>query len=76
MALGAGVMLLLLLTVLALFLGDSVLAFISDQLDWRRAFRLELEREQTRRAELQQRRDAIIWRRLQDDQQPIDHGRP
>lgn len=38
--LAAGVM----FTVLALFLGDSVLAFISEQLDRRRAFRLELER--------------------------------
>jgi hypothetical protein len=69
---GVGIM----FTVLALFLGDSVLAFISDQLDRRRAYRLELEREQTRRVEFQQRRDAIIWRQLQGDHQPTDPGRP
>jgi hypothetical protein len=63
-------------TVLALFLGDSVLAFISEQLDRRRAYRLELEREETRRVELQQRRDAIIWRELQGDHQPTDQSRP
>jgi hypothetical protein len=71
MALAAGSM----FTILALFLGDSVLAFISDQLDRRRAWRLELEREQTRRVELQQHRDAIIWRQLQGDQQPTDPSR-
>jgi hypothetical protein len=57
-------------TVLALFLGDSVLVFLSDQLDRRRTLRLELAREQTRQAELQQRRDAIVWSRLQGDHQP------
>jgi hypothetical protein len=74
MALAAGIM----FTILALFLGDSVLAFISEQLDRRRAWRLKLEREQTRRVELQQRRDAIIWRQLQGDgdQQPSDPSRP
>jgi hypothetical protein len=72
MAIGAGIM----FTLLALFLGDSVLAFISDQLDRRRAYRLELEREHTRRVELQQHRDAIIWRQLQGDHQPTDPGRP
>jgi hypothetical protein len=72
MALAAGIM----FTILALFLGDSVLAFISEQLDRRRAWRLELEREQTRRAELQQHRDALIWRQLQGDHQPTDRGRP
>jgi hypothetical protein len=46
--LAAGIM----FTILALFLGDSVLAFLSEQLERRRAFRLELEREQTRRGEL------------------------
>jgi hypothetical protein len=71
--LAAGVM----FTVLALFLGDSVLAFISEQLGRRRAFRLELERELTHRVELQQRGDAIIWRQLRDDHlQPADQGRP
>ena len=72
MLLAAGII----FTILALFLGDSVLAFLSEQLDRRRAWRLELEREQTRRVELQQRRDAIIWRQLQGDQQPTDQGRP
>jgi hypothetical protein len=71
--LAAGIM----VTVLALFLGDSVLAFISDQLDRRRTYRLELEREQTRRVELQQRRDTMIWRQLQGDhQQPTNQGQP
>jgi hypothetical protein len=71
--LAAGVM----FTVLALFLGDSVLAFISEQLGRRRAFRLELEHELTHRVELQQRRDAIIWRQLRDDHpQHADQGRP
>jgi hypothetical protein len=51
-------------TLLALFLGESILAFLSEQLDRRRAYRLELAREQTRRAELQQARDALVWREL------------
>jgi hypothetical protein len=72
MLLGAAIM----FTILSLFLGDSVLAFIGDQLDRRRTYRLEREREQTRRVELQQRRDAIIWRQLQGDHQPTDQGRP
>jgi hypothetical protein len=73
MALGAGIM----FTLLALFLGDSVLAFLSEQLDRRRAYRLELEREQTRRVELQQRRDALIWRQLQGDSlQLSDYSQP
>jgi hypothetical protein len=71
--LGAAIM----FTVLALFLGDSVLAFISEQLDRRRAFRLALVREQTRQVELQQHRDAIIWQKLQGDHQPpADPARP
>jgi hypothetical protein len=70
--LGAAIM----FTVLALFLGDSLLAFISEQLDRRRTFRLELAREQTRQVELQQRRDAIIWQQVQGDHQPIDPARP
>jgi hypothetical protein len=57
-------------TVLALFLGDSVLAFLSEQLDRRRTFRLELAREQTRQVALQQHRDVTIWQQLQDDHQP------
>jgi hypothetical protein len=65
--LGAAIMM---ITVLALFLGDSVLAFISEQLDARRTYRLELAREQTRRVELEQRREAIIWRQLEGDHQP------
>jgi hypothetical protein len=63
MALAAGIM----FTVLALFLGDSVLAFVSEQFDRRRAYQLEVEREKTRRVEFQQRRDAIIWHQLQGD---------
>jgi hypothetical protein len=64
-------------TVLALFLGDSVLAFLGDQLTARRAFRLELAREQTRRVELEQRRETIIWQQLQGDyQSPTDSDRP
>jgi len=57
---GAAVM----VTLLALYLGDSILAFLSDQLDKRRAYRLDLAREQTRRAKIQQHRDAMIWREL------------
>jgi hypothetical protein len=73
MVLGAGIM----FTLLALFLGDSVLAFISEQLNRRRTYRLELEREQTRRVEVQQQRDAIIWRQLQGDTPQLsDHGQP
>ena len=71
MLLAAGIM----FTVLALFLGDSVLAFLSEQLERRRSFRLELEREQTRRVELQQHRDAIIWRQLEGDR-PTDQSWP
>jgi hypothetical protein len=64
-------------TVLALFLGDAVLAFIGDQLNARRGFRLELAREQTRRVEIEQRREAIIWQQLQGDHQsPKDSARP
>lgn len=63
MLLAAGIM----FTVLALFLGDSVLTFIAEQLERRRTCRLELEREHTRRAELEQRRGAIIWQTLEDD---------
>jgi len=48
----------------ALDLGDAILAFLGDQLDKRRAYRLDLAREQTRRAEIQQRREALIWREL------------
>ncbi len=62
-------------TVLALFLGDSLLALLGEQLDKRRAYRLELAREQTRRAEIEQRRDALVWREL-DQEQHIDRGRP
>jgi hypothetical protein len=54
-----------------------MLAFISDQLDRRRTYRLELEREQTRRVELRQCRDTMIWRQLQGDhQQPTNQGQP
>jgi hypothetical protein len=73
MLLAAGIM----FTLLALFLGDSVLAFIAEQLERRRAWRLELEREQTRRVELQQHRDALIWRQLQGDPPQLsDQGQP
>jgi hypothetical protein len=56
-------------TLLALFLGESILAFLSDQLDRRRAFRLELEREQTRRAEIERDREALVWGGLERDHQ-------
>jgi hypothetical protein len=54
-------------TLLALFLGESILAFCSEQLDRRRAFRLELERELTRRAEIERDREALVWRELERD---------
>jgi len=38
---------------------------LGDQLDKRRAYRLDLAREQTRLAEIQQHRDVLIWRELQ-----------
>ena len=60
-------------TLLALFLGDSVLAFLGDQLDKRRAYRLDLAREQTRRAEIEQRREALIWREL-DAERPEERA--
>jgi hypothetical protein len=54
-----------------------VLAFISEQLDARRTYRAELAREQTRRVELEQRREAIIWGQLEGDHQPpTDPARP
>jgi hypothetical protein len=62
-------------TILALFLGDSVLAFLSEQLERRRTWRLELEREQTRKVELQRHRDAIIWHQLEGDRH-TDPGHP
>jgi type II secretory pathway pseudopilin PulG len=62
---------------LALFLGESILAFLGEQLDRRRAFRLELAREQTRRVEVEGDREALVWRGLERDrQQPADRGRP
>ena len=64
-------------TLLALFLGESILAFLGEQLDRRRAFRLELERELTRRVEVERDREALVWRGLERDrQQPADRGRP
>jgi hypothetical protein len=35
---------------------------LPERLERHRAFRLELQREQIRRVDLQQRRDAIIWK--------------
>jgi hypothetical protein len=64
-------------TLLALFLGESILAFLSEQLERRRAFRLELAREQTRRAEVERDREALVWHGLeQDRRQPADRGQP
>jgi hypothetical protein len=64
-------------TLLALILGESILAFLSEQLERRRGFRLELAREETRRAEIERDREALVWRGLErDHQQPIDRGRP
>jgi hypothetical protein len=51
---------------------------VPERLERRRAFRLELQREQIRRVDLQQRRDAIIWKTPEGDHQqlPIERGRP
>jgi hypothetical protein len=54
----------LLVFVLLLFLGDSILAFVGEQLRERRAHRLALEREQTKQAIVAQQRDELIWRQL------------
>jgi hypothetical protein len=47
---------------------------LPERLERRRAFRLELQREQIRRVDLQQRRDAIIWKTLEDDHLPSGVG--
>lgn len=52
-------------TLLSLYLGDSVLHLLGDQLDKRRAYKLGLERERTRRAKIEQDREALIWRELE-----------
>jgi hypothetical protein len=49
---------------LLLFLGDSILAFAAEQLRDRRAHRLQLERERTKQAMLENQRDALVWRQL------------
>jgi len=54
----------LLAFVLLLFHGDSILAFAAEQLRARRAHRLELQREKTRRAMIGHERDALVWRQL------------
>jgi hypothetical protein len=48
-----------------LFLGDSILAFVADQLRERRAYRLAVERERTNQAAVAHQRDALIWRELE-----------
>jgi hypothetical protein len=70
--LGAAIM----FTVLALFLGDAVLAFIGDQLNARRGYRLELAREQTRRAKIERDRVVLVWKGLERDGQPTDPIQP
>jgi hypothetical protein len=44
-----------------LFLGDSILAFVADQLRKRRAYRLALERERTKQARIAHDRDTLTW---------------
>jgi hypothetical protein len=51
--------------VLLLFLGDSILAFVAEQLGERRAHRLALERERTKQALIEHDRDALIWQQLE-----------
>jgi hypothetical protein len=70
--LGAAIM----FTVLALFLGDAVLAFIGDQLNARRGYRLELAWEQTRRAKIERDRVVLVWKGLERDGQPTDPIQP
>jgi hypothetical protein len=70
--LGAAIM----FTVLALFLGDAVLAFIGDQLNARRGYRLELAREQTRRAKIERDWVVLVWKGLERDGQPTDPIQP
>jgi hypothetical protein len=63
-------------TVLALFLGDAVLAFIGDQLNARRGYRLELARGQTRRAKIERDWVVLVWKGLERDGQPTDPIQP
>jgi hypothetical protein len=58
------VLVFILLLFLLLFLGDSILAFASEQLREHRAHRLRLERESTKQALIGHDRDALIWRQL------------
>jgi hypothetical protein len=44
-----------------LFLGDSILAFVADQLRERRAYRLALERERSKQARIAHERDTLTW---------------
>jgi hypothetical protein len=54
----------LLAFVLLLFHGDSILAFVGEQLGERRAHRLQLEAERTKQAIVAQQRDELIWCQL------------
>jgi hypothetical protein len=50
--------------ILALYLGDSILAFAAEQLRERRTNRLAVERERTKQASLARDRDAMVWHQL------------
>jgi hypothetical protein len=47
-----------------LFLGEPILAFVTEQLRERRAHRLAVEREHTKQRLIAHQRDALIWREL------------
>jgi hypothetical protein len=48
-----------------LFLGEPILAFVTEQLRERRAYRLAIERERTKQRLIAQERDALVWRELE-----------
>ena len=65
----------LLAFVLLLFHGDSILAFVAEQLHQRRAHRLQLEQERTKQTLIAQQRDALIWRQLDGAAGSSDQGK-
>jgi hypothetical protein len=56
--------------ILALILGESILAFAAEQLRERRTYRLQLEQERTKQALIAHDRDALVWRELVSTDQP------
>jgi len=59
--------------VLLLVHGDTILAFAAEQLDQRRAHRLQLERERTKQALIARQRDEVIWHQLNGTASSKEH---